>query len=151
MKELPPIERLNELFLYDSITGIVTRKRDNKIFTSKGYDGYMIVYINRKGYKLHRIVWALHTGEDPYPYEIDHINRKRSDNRIANLRLVTHKEQMCNIGMNKNNKSGYKGVRKKGNKYEASITRNKRQHYIGMFDTPEEAHNAIIESDVYNS
>ncbi len=151
MKELPPIERLNELFLYDSITGIVTRKRDNKIFTSKGYDGYMIVYINRKGYKLHRIVWALHTGEDPYPYEIDHINRVRDDNRIDNLRKVTTQDNLKNKSLYVTNKSGYAGVCKRGNRYRAQVHHNAKIQYLGTYDTPEEAHQAIIESDVYNT
>ena len=32
-----------------------------------------------------------------------------------------------------------------------SITRNKKTYYFGTFDTPEEAHQAIITSDVYKS
>ena len=157
MKELPPIERLRHILSYNSHTGVVKRKgkgnqhKKGKRVGCKVPTGYIVASIDNKRYLLHRIVWKLHTGNDPYPYEIDHINRKRDDNRIVNLRLVTHKEQMSNLSMNKNNKSGYVGVRKKGNRYEAMLTRNKKTHYFGMFDTPEEAHKAIIESDVYNS
>jgi hypothetical protein len=39
----------------------------------------------------------MHYGEDPPKnMSIDHINRDRTDNRIANLRLITHQENSCN-------------------------------------------------------
>jgi hypothetical protein len=39
----------------------------------------------------------MHYGEDPPKnMSIDHVNRDRTDNRIANLRLVTHRENNCN-------------------------------------------------------
>jgi len=93
--KLPPIERLHELLSYDSVTGEVTwkvkRRRVNagdKIpprsytYRQVGVDGGM--------YLLHRIAYALYHGIDPYPYLVDHKNRDRTDNRIANLRIATH-------------------------------------------------------------
>ena len=44
---------------------------------------------------LHRILWRVFNGEIPEGMEIDHINTIRDDNRLENLRLVTHKEN-CN-------------------------------------------------------
>ena len=156
MKPLPSIERLNELYLYDSNTGIVTRKVRNNRYKAGSIvgtidRGYVCAFIDYKKYKLHRIVWKLHTGNDPYPYEIDHINRKRDDNRIVNLRLVSGMDNMANQGIRCNNTTGYKGVCKRGNRYDAKVTRNKKTYYFGTFDTPEEAHKAIIESEVYNT
>lgn len=151
MKELPPIERLNELFAYDSITGIVTRNSTGKPILSVSSRGYKVVHINYIRYSLHRIVWKLHTGDDPSPYEIDHINRVKDDNRACNLRLVDRTGNLRNRGLFKNNRSGYKGVTKRGSKYEAQIVRNKKNHYLGSFNTAEDAHRAIIESDIYNS
>lgn len=52
-------------------------------------------YIWTKGGSLHRIVWEAFNGEIPEGYEIDHINAKRDDNRLDNLRCVTHKDN-CN-------------------------------------------------------
>ena len=161
MKELPPIERLNELFSYDSHTGIVTRKcargkcKQGDIVGAKRSNGYLQVNIGKHGYLLHRIIWKLHTGEDPYPYEIDHINRVKDDNRIDNIRLVDSFGNKTNRSLFNNNTSGYPGVnrvstRTMGYRYQACITRNKKYHFLGVFDTPEEAHNAIITSDVYN-
>lgn len=45
---------------------------------------------------LHRLIWETFKGEIPNGYEIDHINRNRQDNRLENLRCVTHKENMNN-------------------------------------------------------
>ena len=50
----------------------------------------------------HRIVYAAFNGEIPYYNEdgkqldIDHINNDKHDNRLSNLRLVTHEENCKN-------------------------------------------------------
>lgn len=44
---------------------------------------------------IHRLIWEAFKGKIPEGYEIDHINTVRNDNRLENLRLVTHKEN-CN-------------------------------------------------------
>ena len=156
MKPLPPIERLNELFIYDSNTGIVTRKcnispkaRQGDIVGTNN-DGHLRVTVDKQGYMLHRIIWKLHTGEDPSPYEIDHINRVRDDNRIDNLRKVSTQDNLKNKSLYVSNTSGYAGVFKRGNRYMAQLKRNKKRYYLGSFASALEAHQAIIESDVYN-
>ncbi len=57
--------------------------------------GYLQVAINEKNKSVHRLVWEAFNGVIPEGYEIDHINGDRKDNRLCNLRLVTHK-QNCN-------------------------------------------------------
>lgn len=58
-----------------------------------------------------RNVWKKFYGEfPPDGFEVDHINRNRSDNRKENLRLATRQENNCNRGTYRNNTSGYKGV-----------------------------------------
>ncbi len=72
-------------------------------------DGYLMIMINGKAYPAHRLAWLIVYGTMPDGF-IDHINRVRTDNRISNLRLVTHSENMQNRKIQKNNKSGYRGV-----------------------------------------
>lgn len=145
MKALPPIERLNELFSYDSSNGIVTRKRTGKPMGTNN-KGHLSVRVDGKHYQLHRIIWLMHTGNDPFPHEIDHINRIRDDNRIDNLRLVTHADNMNNKSLYKSNKIGYKGVTKRGNKYEGNYYHNKKQYYVGTFDSALDAYEAIVKA-----
>jgi putative component of toxin-antitoxin plasmid stabilization module len=63
-------------------------------------------YITFRGQKIlaHRLAWFFHHGEQP-PTQIDHINRKRLDNRVSNLRSASS-------SLNNHNRTGVKGVRK---------------------------------------
>ena len=46
-------------------------------------DGYVIITLNSKKYRAHRLIWFYVYGKWPVN-EIDHINRIPSDNRIIN-------------------------------------------------------------------
>lgn len=74
-------------------------------------------------------------------YDIDHINHDKLDNRKVNLRIVTHSENILNAKLNKNNKSGHKGVswNKAYKKWESFITINKKHIYLGRYDNINEA------------
>jgi hypothetical protein len=90
MKALPSIEILKSMFVYDPETGFIYKKMG-----SARDDGYVYLYVDGKQYAAHRIIWKLHTGEDPIEV-IDHINGDKSDNRIVNLRDVSHLENARN-------------------------------------------------------
>ena len=65
---------------------------------------------NRKNHSIHRLI-AIHYIPNPEnKREVDHINRDRSDNRIENLRWVTHSENMQNKGIRIDNTSGVKYI-----------------------------------------
>ena len=53
------------------------------------------VRIDGIDYYVSRLVWYYHTGEWPLNF-IDHINQNKLDNRIENLRDVTHIENIQN-------------------------------------------------------
>lgn len=109
-------------------------------FTVIGKRGYHVGTINYKPHYKHRVLWAMHYGEWPSGC-IDHINGVKTDNRIENLRDVSHAENMRNLSMSKANKTGVTGVwfDAARNKYQAYITHNKKRVRLGRFDTLEEA------------
>jgi hypothetical protein len=87
-------ERLN----YDSETGIfiwkprVDNKKWNSLFAGKiagftGRNGYLEIKIDGKRYRADCLAWLYIHGELP-KNEISHINRKKSDNRLINLKDV---------------------------------------------------------------
>lgn len=107
-----------------------------------GYNdqGYIIIRLNRKGYRAHRLAFFIYNKRWPVGC-IDHINSKRDDNRIANLREATKSQNGMNASKRSHNTSGYKGVVyiDKRNVYHARITLQGRQHFLGSFDTAEHA------------
>lgn len=73
----------------------------------------------------------------PKDVQIDHKNMVRSDNRKLNLRFATDTENKRNKGLQKNNRSGAKGVwySSKHNKYEAYIGVDGRKIHLGYHPT----------------
>jgi hypothetical protein len=94
---------------------------------------------------IHRLIMNAHKGQ-----EVDHINNNGLDNRRSNLRICSHSQNMMNTQLNKNNKSGFKGVSiDKKNKYlswRAQISINNKKICLGNFVIPEEAHEAYCEA-----
>ena len=99
----------------------------------------ILIRINKRLYKAHRVCWLLHYGSWPTFY-IDHINGIPSDNRLENLRPCTHAENMKNRRKAKNNSSGYVGVvwHDIAKKWAARI----RDKHIGLYDRKEDASEA---------
>ncbi len=84
---------------------------------------------------MHRVIAGAKIGE-----HVDHINGDKKDNRKANLRIVTKQQNAFNAKMHKDNKVGYKGVRRKPNgRYYAVITKNGKSYWLGTVDTAKEA------------
>lgn len=93
---------------------------------------------------VHRIIWEMINGPIPDGMEIDHIDLDPWNNRIENLRLATHMENMANQGI-RNSKTGLKGVRKTlSGRFQAMTGVMGKKKAIGTYDTPEEAHAAYV-------
>lgn len=82
--------------------------------------------------KLHKYV----VGPAPVGLVTDHINGNKLDNRKANLRFVTQRENLLN---NKAKTKPMFGIYHRYNKFSVQITRNKRPLYLGVFVTLTEA------------
>lgn len=106
-------------------------------------NGYLALKLNGLPRKAHRIIWCLFHGEcAAYPEcEIDHINGNKLDNRITNLRRVSHSENCRNRKKYKSNSSGVMGVswNRFTQKWTAYIGQGGKNHLLGGFNTFEEA------------
>lgn len=135
-------EKLKELLHYDPETGFFTWRvsRGRSVAGSvAGYlhpSGYVNIRIKRGSYLAHRLAWFYVYGEFPVN-QLDHINRARADNRIANLRLATRSENQQNRSKQRTNTSGVTGVNwhKQHGKWNAKIMTNGRRMCLGFFDT----------------
>jgi len=122
-------------------------KESGKRITNLNTDGYYIVYtntINNKvtRFKAHRIIYVIANNTNDFQnLLIDHIDCNKLNNNPENLRLATATENQCNRGKQKNNTSGHKNIyfHKKCQKYTCSITVNKKQIHLGVFETLESA------------
>lgn len=138
-------QRLREVLRYDPETGEFTWLQAGKgrrvgavAGSSKGTESYWQINFDRYNYLAHRLAWLYMTGE--WPAEVDHRNRVKSDNRWANLRLASHKQNCENVGMRKHNTSGARGVYlQKNGRWQAYITSNKTRFHLGRFDDFEAA------------
>jgi len=88
-------------------------------------------------YRAARIAWAMYYNIwPPLGFEIDHINGDVTDDRIKNLRLVTHAQNTMNNNKRRDNKSGTAGViRTKEGNFRAFITIKRAQKNLGTFKT----------------
>lgn len=144
-------ERLKEKLHYCQESGIFTKickKTGELTVPVKGKNtlGYIAVGIDYHRYYAHRLVWLYMFGTMP-KRTIDHINGNPSDNRLCNLRECSHADNQKNQKKPKNNTSGYKGVTfcRVTNKWKSQLKHNGKNHNIGLFETPKEAHAAYME------
>src|SRR5690242_15474624 len=70
----------------------------------------------------------------PAGYEVDHRDGNPLNCRRSNLRIATRSQNNSNRRVSKSNKTGFKGVDRKGNKFRAVIQVNKVQKHLGYFD-----------------
>ena len=138
----PDINMVREVLHYCPDTGRFTWvARRFGVTTGKEagteHKGYRRIKIFGKLILAHRLAWAMHHGKWPDD-EIDHINRNRSDNRIANLREASRSGNMVNRKYPKG-ASGVTGVSKHRCGWQAHIRINNRTVHLGLFKTVKEA------------
>jgi hypothetical protein len=94
--------------------------------------------------RLHRFLWTLWA--KPATPEIDHENGNGLDCRQDNLRPASHGQNRFNTPRNRLNRSGFKGVYQRGNRWTAEIGSGYRKTRLGTFATAEDASRAYQEA-----
>lgn len=138
---------VKEYLDYDEITGHLTwiKKPSKKTMlnsragSSHKSSGYRQVYFMGKTYPEHRLIWFWVYGEYP-EHEIDHINHIRDDNRLCNLRQVTH-AQNCRNRTRQRTRIDEAGIWycRRRKRYIAEITFNQKKIFQRSFDDIDEA------------
>jgi hypothetical protein len=146
-------ETVRMLLNYDPETGALTWRKNYGRGLAGAFagrvdnEGYRRVMLKRRSYYAHRLAWLYVYGTFPSG-EIDHIDRVRTNNRIANLRDVTRTENAQNTSprnygpkriAHRCSKAAGAVWRKADRKWEANITINRKRHYLGRFATKEAA------------
>lgn len=143
------IERVRELFDYDSDVGVLVWKVNISNIEKGRIAGtnngkYRQIRIDGRIVMEHRLIWFYINESWPLG-EIDHINGVHRDNRIENLRDVSPGVNMQNLRVPRcTNKVGLLGVSAVGHKFRATIRLNKIAKYLGLYETPEQAHEAYL-------
>ena len=83
---------------------------------------------------MHRFILGVGDGAD-----VDHRNGDGLDNQRENLRACTSQQNQMNRGPNRNNRSGFKGVRQFKGRWSAQIRTDGKSRHLGYYDTAEEA------------
>jgi hypothetical protein len=98
--------------------------------------GYAVTDTEKKMFLHHFVI-----GHPEKPYEVDHINRNRLDNRKVNLRFVTSTQNNINMGLSCKNTSGYKGIGwcKKNQKWRVRIKIHRNEIHLGYFANKNDA------------
>lgn len=143
-------ERLKELLHYDPETGEFTWRQDRGGRRAGQPAGcksdkrkYVAVSVDDKIYRGHLLAWLYMTGEWPKPF-LDHKDLNKKNNAFANLRIATKSQNMANRGAQRNSQSGLKGAfyYKAYDKWTSQIWKEGKAHFLGYFDSKEEAHAA---------
>ena len=111
-----------------------TRYAGKPCFRNYAFDDYLGGVIWGKRLIAHRVAWMVYHGKEiPDGFIIDHINGKKTDNRIANLRMATQTENQHNA---RKKRAGPRGAWfcKHSKKWRSSIRVN-----LGSFKTEQEA------------
>lgn len=152
---MPTGDFLSGYFSYDPDTGVIkwkSRPEKGAIWNAKypgreagciTENGYKQIRLNGRGYRYHRVAWALFFGTVPDDMLIDHRNGNKLDNRIENLRTAT----LAQNSRNKKKNSNFLASELKGvgfdharQKYRALIRVDGRRVNLGRSDTAEGAH-----------
>lgn len=144
-KDIPGYEGLYQVSNLGRVKSLYQRKE--KILSPRPCKGYYLVALcfnnKRKDIYIHQLVAMAFLGHKPNGYKkvVDHVNDIKTDNRLENLQVVTHRFNTYKT--QGKYASNYKGVcwDKERNKWMAKFYLNGKHLFLGRFNTEEEAKN----------
>lgn len=142
------VQRLREVLSYDAHTGLfgwnTKGGRRGAIAGCLNSKGYRCIHVDKRDYKAHRLAWLYVYGEWPI-MQIDHANCVRDDNRISNLRIASHSNNVVN---RTNGRDVLKGASFDlwSNSWRAEVGKDNRRYPLGYYQTELEAHAAWWEA-----
>ena len=140
-------EELRSCLCYDPETGLFwwIKSRGSRTDPTKpagtiNGKGYRYIGIEGKLYRANRLAVLYMTGSWPES-QVDHIDMTKSNDAWENLRCASSSQNRGNMRAFKNNGTGIKGVhwKPRNKKYCARITVEKKELWLGLFKTSEEA------------
>jgi hypothetical protein len=99
-------------------------------------NGYIHTTIEGQKVRLHRFILGLVTNDGKV---VDHKDGNRCNNKRDNLRLCTRSQNNINARKKSNNTSGFKGVTKYRNKWNAKIEYGGKYEHLGIYHDKIEA------------
>jgi hypothetical protein len=145
LKELLDYSPVDGRFRWRPINGMRGHRKGGQIAGWADELGYWHIRVDERLYLAHRLVWLYVYGRWPKD-KIDHRDCIAGNDLLYNLREATQKQNCHNARIPKTNTSGFKGVSRKRNKWRAYIKVEEKQKTLGVFSTPEEAHEAYIKA-----
>lgn len=136
-----PIKGYEKLYSVSNY-GRVKSLRHNKFLKLTEHQNYIGVTLcdnkKRKTIQVHRLVAIAFLNEESVKGKrvVHHINHDGTDNRLENLKMVSHRK---NCSLRKKDNGLPTGVEKHRLRYHSKIVLNGKQVRLGSFETPEEA------------
>jgi hypothetical protein len=147
-EEWRDIDGYDGLYQVSSLGSVKSNKfgRETVMKPWKNQRGYFNISLSKAGeiehYLVSRLVAISFLPNPENKSDVDHIDRVPTNNRVANLRWATRRENMGNTCIV--NCTGYRGVyRMPSGKFRARINIDDTLVHIGTFDTAEEASGAF--------
>ncbi len=146
----PSQARVKELLIYNRRTGVFTWRvtRPGCIAGQEAGSfktgGYRRIGIDWGMYFAHHLAWVYVTGI--WPKGIDHRDGNPSNNAFKNLREATPAQNSQNLKTRTTTASKLTGATPFRRKWQAQINVAGKYHYLGVFKTAKEAHQAYVKA-----